>query len=240
MEIILIIMLSSFLAGFVQGLTGFGSAIIIMSFLPIYLNVLESSAVVGVITLIHSIAMVWFYRHAVQVKYILYPAILFMLGTTGSIWLAQDIDSGIVSFILGAFLILLAIYFLFINTDGFIPNKIQSFLFILASGITNGLFGIGGPLMVIYFLSKTIHKKEYLGTTQAFFTIVSLGSIGVRISTGILTSQHLPLIVVGIFFILIGLFLANTIVEKLNEEKIRQFTYVFIGLSGLYNILSLL
>lgn len=240
MEVVWIVIASAFAAGFIQGLTGFGSAIIMMAFLPLYFGVLESSAIVGMVTLVLSLAMVWVYRKHINIRLTIIPALIYIATSTLAILYAQNLQSESITIVFGLFLIALSLYFLFVNPAGFIPNKITSFIFIALSGVTNGLFGIGGPLMVIYYVSKIQGKKEYLGTIQFFFMLGSILSAVVRFSTGIITLSHMPLILVGIFAILVGLMLANRVIEKIHSENMRQFIYVFIGLSGFYNIVSVL
>lgn len=240
LDVLWIMIVSSFVVGFVQGLTGFGAAILMMAFLPLYFGVLESSAIVGMVTLVLSLAMVWVHRKHINIKLTLLPALIYITTSTLSILYAQQLQSAMLSIIFGLFLIALSLYFLFAEPDGFALNKHTSFLFIAISGVTNGLFGIGGPLMVIYYLSKIKNKREYLGTIQFFFTIGSILSAAVRFSTGILVGEHLPLILIGIIAILVGLTLANRVIENIQPEKLRRFIYLFIGLSGVYNIITVL
>lgn len=240
LEVIGIVVVSALAAGLIQGLTGFGSAIVMMAFLPLYFGVLESSALVGVVTLSHSLAMVWLYRQHIQVKQTIGPAVLFIATTALSILYAQHLNPQIVTIIFGIFLMTLSFYFLRVNPDGLNPNRLTSLLFIALSGITNGLFGIGGPLMVIYYVSKIKEQKAYLGTMQFFFTLTSLSSAAIRFSTGILTLKHLPITLIGVLAILAGLLLANGVMARINAQKVRQLTYLFIGLSGFYNLLTAL
>ena len=142
--------------------------------------------------------------------------------------------------ILGIFLIVLAIYFLFFSKKDIEPKGIVSLLCIVISGICDGLFGIGWPLIVIYFLSKTHSKEEYLGTIQCFFFINVLYSTLFRIINSIITIDLASGIGLGMIGILIGLMIANKIVDKLDADFIRKLTYVLIGLCGLSNIITTL
>lgn len=98
----------------------------------------------------------------------------------------------------------------------------------------------GGPLMVIYFLSKTKGKEEYLGTIQCFFLINVIYSTAFRVINGILTVDLFGGIGLGMVGILLGLWIANKIVDKLDANLIRKLTYVVIGLCGLSNVITTL
>ncbi len=92
--------------------------------------------------------------------------------------------------------------------------------------------------MVIYYLSKTTEKEEYLGTIQAFFALTTVISTFIRMSSGLLTIDHLSVILIGLLAILAGLLLANRIVDRLNTNSVQKFLYLVIGLSSLFNIIS--
>ena len=89
--------------------------------------------------------------------------------------------------------------------------------------------------MVIYFLSKTKGKEEYLGTIQCFFLINVIYSTAFRVINGILTVDLFGGIGLGMVGILLGLWIANKIVDKLDANNIGQLIYFFelaCGMSG--------
>ena len=238
MEFIEYIFLPALAGGLIQGVTGFGAGVVMMMFLPLQFSVVQSAGVSSAICLILCAAMVYRYRKNINYKKIILPAILYLLISSISILFAKMINQELMKIILGLFLIILAVYFLCFSKKEIEPKGIIALLCIVVSGICDGLFGIGGPLMVIYFLSKTQNKEEYLGTIQCFFLISVLYSTVFRIFNSIITVELIPGIGLGMAGILIGLFIANKIVDKLNAELIKKLTYVIIGLCGLSNILT--
>lgn len=240
MDFICYIFLSAFVAGIIQGVTGFGAGVVMMMFLPLQFSVIQSAGISSAICLILCAAMVYRYRKTINYKKIIAPAVLYLAMSSISIVFAKMMNQEIMKIILGIFLIVLAIYFLFFSKKEVEPKGIVALLCIVISGICDGLFGIGGPLMVIYFLSKTHSKEEYLGTIQCFFLINVLYSTLFRIVNGIITIDLVSGIGLGMVGILIGLGIANKIVDKLDADFIRKLTYVLIGLCGLSNVLTTL
>lgn len=240
MEVITYIFLPAFVAGIIQGVTGFGAGVIMMMFLPLQYSVIQSAGISSAICLILCVFMVYRYRKTINFKQIIGPAILYLVVSSISIIFAKNINQDIMKIILGLFLIVLAIYFLFFSKKDIEPKGIVSLLCIVISGICDGLFGIGGPLMVIYFLSKTHSKEEYLGTIQCFFLVNVFYSTIFRILNSIITIDLIPCIGIGMIAILLGLLIANKIVNRLNAELIRKLTYILIGLCGLSNIITTL
>ncbi|MGN1182892.1 MAG: sulfite exporter TauE/SafE family protein, partial [Faecalibacillus sp.] len=227
--------------GLIQGVTGFGAGIVLMMFLPIRFSVIHSAGLSGIICLVLCLAMVYRYRHTISYKKVLLPAILYLFVSSISILFAKSVNQNIMKLVLGIFLIVLAIYFLlFSNNKDVEPKGIYALLCISISGVCDGLFGIGGPLMVIYFLAKTKTKEEYLGTIQFFFFVNLLYSSLFRIWNGIITVSLMNHIIFGMIGIIIGFMIANQIVDRLNADFIKKLTYILIGICGFSNVLTVL
>lgn len=69
MEMIGYILLPAFVAGIIQGVTGFGAGVVMMMFLPLQFSVVQSAGVSSAICMILCAAMVYRYRHTISKKY---------------------------------------------------------------------------------------------------------------------------------------------------------------------------
>lgn len=236
MEILFI----STIAGLLQGLTGFGAGIILMLYLPYLYPVIQCSGIIGIICLFLSLIMTLQYRKFIELKKVLIPLSIYILISTITIVIGPSLNSSYLKKGLSLFFILLSFYFLFIkkkNTQ--IKMSIFISLFcILISSICDGLFGIGGPLMVIYFKNKTDNQNEYLGCIQLFFLVNCIYNTILRIINDILLPQHLSIILISIPAICLGLLIAKKISYQLNINFINKITYLIIGLSGLFNLIA--
>ena len=173
MELFLMIALPAFLAGLVQGVTGFGAGIIMMIVFPNLFGVALSAALAVAIAIILCVALVFKYRAHINLKEIIFPAVLYAIASSIAIVFSSKVDQVMMKGVLGVFLIAISVYFLFFGKNTQVQlTRLVSLVFILLSGIFDGLFGIGGPLMVIYFLALTNSKEAYLGTIQMFFLVV--------------------------------------------------------------------
>lgn len=236
----ILIVLLACIAGIVQGITGFGAGIVMMMVLPMILgNIPQSAGVSTAICIVLSAQMVYLYRKHVDIKKVILPSILYIIVCTTSMYFSTTINQNLMKKVFGIFLLMLAVYYLFINknNDRKKLSLTVSLFCIIVSAACDGLFGVGGPLMVLYFLSTTHNTHQYLGTIQAFFTVNCFYNTCFRIYRGILLPEHLIYIIIGMISILIGGFIANKIVDKLDGVFIRKLTYIMIGISGLFNII---
>lgn len=234
------VMLAAVVAGIVQGVTGFGAGIVMMMILPsLFNNIPQSAGVSTAICSILCIQMAYMYRKHIDIKKIVGPAVIYLIVSSIAMYFAPMVNQVLMKKILGVFLIVLSIYYLFINKSNE-RKKLGLFvsLFcIVVSGLCDGLFGVGGPLMVLYFLSTTHNTHQYLGTIQAFFTMNCLYNTGFRIIRGILLPEHIIYIVLGMVCIILGGLIANKLVDKLDGNMVRKLTYVMIGIAGISNLL---
>lgn len=226
-----------FMAGLLQGMVGFGAGIILMIYLPTIYTVTGSAAITGAISIVLSGFMTFQYRHFIQMKKVLKPTILYMLICTLTIMISSYINAFYLKKTLGVFLVILASYYLFLSKEKKEMTKVFAWFCIILSAICDGFFGIGGPLMVVYFMAKTKDQKEYLGCIQMFFLINCIYNTGLRIYRGLLVIDYLPIILLGAGGILLGCFMAKKLLRFIDENKIRKLVYFVIGISGILNII---
>ena len=221
--------------GLVQGVTGFGSGIIMMMILPYFFAVPSAAGISNAISIVLLVSMIWSYRKYIKWRELIMPIALYLAVCSGAIIFGSSVDGGVMKKALGVFLVMLSIYFLFIAKKAGekrglgIPVKL---FFIVASGICEGMFGIGGPLLVIYYLNSTDDSKEYLGMLSSAFIIGCTYNTIFRVIRGIILPEHFAAIAAGGIGIFIGSMIAKKLVDKLNPELIKKFTYLMIGLAG--------
>lgn len=233
-------LVAALLAGLVQGVTGFGGGIITMLIFPIFVSIPVGAGITSALGIALCLSMVIRYRDEVNVKMALLPALLYNVISSIVITYSVYVDQVTIKKVFGVFLILLCIYYLFINKN--VQNRKLSIpvsiVCIAISATCDGLFGIGGPLMVLYFMSMISSTHAYLGTIQLFFWTNSMYNTALRFIKGILLPEHLVLMAFGVVGILIGGAVAGKIVDRLNVATMRKLIYVMIGIGGVINLLG--
>lgn len=239
--IYLIICLSLLLAGFIQGVSGFGAGIVFMSIVPYFLSVTASAAISNFVCLMLEIMMIVRYRNHINKNIIVLPAVFFIIAATVGIHLASNLDTRIMKEILGGFLILLSIYMIvFRSKMNLRPTLLTMFVCGFVSGLCDGMFSIGGPLMVLYFLAITKSKEEYLGTIQTFFGICAVYNLALRTYRGLFTVDLLGYALVGTAAIFLGLKIGNHVVDRINDQMMQKVVCIMIGFSGAVTLITAL
>lgn len=235
------IIVSALIAGIIQGVSGFGAGTVFMCAVPYFMGVTTAAAVSNCMSISLNAMMTYRYRQAITTRTIWIPALFFIAGGTISIWFSTGMDNMLLKLILGVFLILLAVFFILFNRKIHIKvNVITMFLCGFFSGVTDGLFNIGGPLMVLFFLAATASKEEYLGTISLFFLIVSSCNFVFRIIRGIFTVALLPYAIAALITVFAGLQIGNRVVDRIDTSRMKKITYGLIGISGLMTFITAL
>lgn len=230
----LIIALVSMIGALIQGVTGFGASLTIMTILPYFMALPKAVAISCVIPLAQMAALVWLYRRALNWRRVLIPSLFYLIGCWLSIKHTLSFDPTMLKFSFGIFLVIIGIYFLHFSEKAKVKDTIPVMVVCsFVSGLINGLFGIGGPLMVLYYMAACDSMDEYVANIQCCFMITDIYCLFLRTQEGIFTADLIGPSIVGIVIILLGQAIATRIVAKINSEAIiRRCTYVMVCVSG--------
>jgi len=240
MKEMLYVFLPCIVGGVIQASTGFGGGIFIMLFFPLFLPILKSSALSTLVSAWACLTLAWKFRKHATPKIVIMPAIFYFIFSFLAIRFAKNADLGSLKAFFGLFLVVMALYFMFFADRIKIKaNLLSAFICGGISGVASGLFGIGGPPMVIYILAITgDDKNAYIANSQLFFSITCLYTTTVRILSGILTVDLLPLVIPGMLGMYVGKTIGTKIVEKIDIVFMKKLIYGFLGLSGLLTFVT--
>lgn len=234
-----LVFISAALGGLTQTVTGFGSGIVIMLFLPYIMPVMQASGLNVLMTMILNVMLIAKYRNHIRMKLVFAPALISFAVSTVSIYVGKNLELNVMKMIFSLFLIALALHFIFFSQKIRLEANLTT-VFACASlaGIANGFFGIGGPPMALYFLAVTKEKEEYIGTTQTYFLLTSIYTTIIRMMSGVFDKELLLLALPGIAAILIGEWIGGRIVDKISHDKMTKFIYFFLLASGVVTLVQ--
>ena len=201
----LFVFLGAAAGGAVQSVAGFGGGVLMMLFLPSMFGLLHASAISASICITLTFSLAIRFRKAVRLKKLIFPGTIYLAFCLCAIWISPDLPTGPLKLGFGVFLMLLALFFfcggrkLKFSATGLTAAATAS-----VSGITAGLFGIGGPPLAPYLLSVARSNEEYIGMMQTMFALSSSVGMLLRIVRGIYTVELLPATVLGTIGILLG------------------------------------
>ena len=234
-----IMALAALAGGIIQPLTGFGSAVILMVAAQYFFDITIAPGVVAAICMFQSGIMAWNRRKSIDLKQILPPIALYTVCSLAVINLLGSMDLHVLTAAFGGFLMLLALYFLFIaKRVSLKPGLAAGMLCSGFSGCCAGAFTVGGPMMALYFVAIARDKDTYVANMQFLFAATNLTNLAMRAVRGLYGAQYLPVTAVGVIFVLVGMVIGSALSKRMNGDVARQGVYIGVGVSGLVTLLQ--
>lgn len=224
--------------GFVQRVSGFGLGIFVMLFLP---HFLPSHTMAATVSCLFSCGTSTYnaikYRKNVPYKVVL-PLILSALVTIPvSVYFSARVSSRFFEILLGAVLIFLSLYFLFLGERIKIKASVKNS--ILAGGLggtLNGLFSTGGPPIVLYMTNALQDKIMYFAGIQFYFCITNIYATAFRFANGLIFPKVILYTVIGLVGCMIGDFSGKLVFDRLNAKMLKTIIYIGMIISGVVMI----
>lgn len=220
---------------FIQRVTGFGFGIFCMSLLPFLMpSYAEATALTGLLALVTVSFTAAQMRKHVSWKKLLGMLAVFLVVSFFAVRAVGSISSGTLRKILGVMLIIAGIYFFLFSEKirikpGFPAQAAMGTL----SGLMGGLFSMQGPPAVIYFLSSTDDKNEYMGTISWFFFLGNIAMTLERGSNGFITPTVLKCWLFAAPAVLVGQWLGIKAFHGVRMRSLRKIVYAYICIAGI-------
>ena len=223
----------------VQSALGFGTTMITMGFLPLIMAYGKamglSIAMVSISTLYVSAKYRDSIRWGVMLPFLIPTAII-----TGLVnFLSAKVSSEVMYLLLGFMFVAVSIFFfLFSDKIHIKPTPVSGTILGVICGICYGLFASGGPTAALYLLPATKDKKEYLATIQAFLCVNNLIILVISLVLGRLDMADLPLVGAGVIAMFAGTLLGLVVHDKIPASAFGKVIYAFVGIGGVWIIVS--
>jgi hypothetical protein len=225
-----------FLAGFIQGLSGFGSVLLA---LPLLAIILDIKAVVPVAALyglsIALLLLVQLREHLEWRK--VWPLLLgAALGVPIGVFFLKKLDRDMIQYTLGIILVSYSLYSLFFRTLGSGIGERWGYVFGFLAGCLGGALGASGPPAIVYTSLQSWSKDEVKVTLQGFFVIAGLMVIFGHAISGITTAVVLRLFGVSVPAMVLGTYVGSYFYGMIEEQWYRRMVFIFLALLGAFMI----
>jgi len=224
----------------IQTSTGFGFGLFVMMFFPLFVTVAEAGALSGSVAFLLTVLLVWKTRSHLQIKKLIVPLIVTLVFDFIFSYIAGFIDLTAFRVYLGIFFILISLYLYFFSGKFSIQaNTGTAFLCGSLSGIINGLFGVGGPPILPYFLAAFPDDQlAYLANLQFLFMASGVTSLVARIMNGVFTWRILLLTLPGVVGMFLGQQIGMKIIHKVKAQTLKTAIYIALFLAGVLTIVK--
>lgn len=102
----------------------------------------------------------------------------------------------------------------------------------------SGMFSMGGPPVVIYFMQSEDNTDEYMATISAYFVLSGVIAISMKAAAGFITVPVWISLAVGVPAMLLGSFVGKRTRDHINAKLIKRIVYGFMATSGIIHVVT--
>jgi uncharacterized membrane protein YfcA len=213
-------------AGFTQGVSGFGSALVAMPFLLLVIDIKIAVPLCMLNGLVITFYLSIQLRRYVEWRKILPLFIGCVPGIFAGAWFLKETASNQIQVLLGIMIAGYALYNLILRPA---PRKIKegwAYVAGFLTGVIGSAFSAGGPPAIIYTTLTGWNKDDIKATLSSFFFVSGLFIAAAHFATGLTTTIVLKYFGQSVLAVLAGVWAGS-----LCYDKIRQETYMKIILT---------
>lgn len=233
MEELLIAAVIIFVAGFIQGIVGFGSAMIAVSLLSVYLDIKLVIPLVALLSMIIVSIITFQLRNHFEYKKIHPLVIGSLVGIPLGAYFLKNMDGNIVRIILGILLTTYGIYQLVNKESRIAIKKSTGYVLGFFAGILGGAFNTNGPPAILYVVSQPWNPHQIKVTLNSYFFLCGILVIAFHAISGLTTLKVMQWFLILFPFLTIGTLLGSKLYNRLNPEKFRKLIFIFLLFMGM-------
>lgn len=232
-----------FLANIIQSITGFAGTVLAMPASIRLVGYDVARPILNLVAIIVCVVIVIRNYHEIKSHHFFvllgFVGIGLLLGYGISLIISKyEINRDIVFKIYGGIICLISILFMFFHVEEkHIPFWVEIIVLIIG-GILHFMYTSGGPLVVIYAITRIKEKKEFRATLSAMWIVLNSFVFGIDLIGGKFVDAKMW-ILGGIITIIsfVSIFIGKIIVGKMNQKIFLKLTYVLLFISGILAII---
>ena len=236
MDTYLWVCLIIFMAGLTQGLSGFGSVLLSIPLLAIFLDIKTVIPLTALVGLSMSLVLLFHLRPYLDWKKI-YPLLIAAIpGIPLGVIFLKKLDKTVILCVLGIVLIAYSLYSLLSRSTGKRIRGHWAYPFGFIAGCLGGAFGATGPAVIVYTSLQTWSKDQIKVTLQGFFVISSAIIVLFQALNGLTTITVLRFYGVSLPMLILGTYVGSLFYGMIREETYRRVMFVLLGFLGAFMI----
>lgn len=236
MELYLFLGVIAFCAGFIQGLSGFGSVLLSLPLMTLFLDIKTAVPVVALFGVSLTTFLLIQLRHHWDWKKV-YPLCLGAIpGIPMGVLFLSRTDGRFIQWVVGAVLVAYAIYGLFLRPTATKMGRAWAYTFGFAAGFLGGAIGASGPPVIVYTSLQPWTKDQIKVTLQGFFIVSGILVVLFQAMGGLVTGTVVWYFFTALPLLLIGSWCGSMLYGRIGEDSFRTILLVFMGFLGFFMI----
>ena len=233
---ILYLCIVAFLAGFTQGLSGFGSVLVSLPLMVVFLDVRTAVPLVSLFALCITTTLVVQLREHIQWRRILPLLLAAVPGMAMGAYFLKHVQAGYLEILIGALLVSFSLYSMRAKPRRRETAPIWKWVAGFLSGILGGSIGANGPPVILYTSMQPWGKNPIKSTLVGYFMVAGVGISSIHAAYRLITADVLGLFAVGLVPAMAGVLTGSYLFGKMDSgvyRKVVTFLLLLLGASML-------
>lgn len=222
------------LAGFAQGLSGFGFGLVAMPLLPLLMDFKDAVALTVLLNLVVCGTTFLSIRSHYSWKQGFWLVVGACLGVPAGVYVLIKLNEILLLRILGGVMLLFCVNELFLVRAKPVHLPLWlGFPFGLISGSLSGAFNMGGPPAIVFSYSQVWSKEQIVAVLQIVFGLSTLIRLVLLGSAGFFSE---PLFVTGLWSVVplvAAIFVGQRLFKQIPQNILKQAVFLFLGVMGI-------
>ena len=236
MEIMFYLIVIMLMAGFIQGFSGFGSVLLSLPLLALFMDVktaIPLVAMMGVLLTILLLVPLWKDLEWDRIWPLLVGA---LPGVPLGVYILKSLNGRLILIFLGSILVCYSLYSLFFKVVRRELGRKWAYFTGFLSGCFGGAFSAAGPPVIVYVSVQPWRKELIKVTLQGVYFVSGLMVISAQAVTGMVTDRVLELFFYSLAPLTIGTYAGHFFFGKIREETYRRVILILLLCLGLFTI----
>jgi len=238
MHAILPFLIVIFFAGFTQGLSGFGSVLVSLPLLALFLDIKTVIPLMSLYGLVISTILLISLRKDLNIKELLLMLAGTVPGIPVGVFLLNKFPASALQYALGGILVLFGAYALFLKPPVLNTGRISKTASGFLAGCLGGSIGASGPPVIIYTAVQPWTKNEIKSCLTGYFIITGAGISLTHAAYGLITHEVLTYFFAGLISLVLGVLAGNKMYGKINEAAYKKAISALILMMGTIMVLK--
>ena len=221
-----------FFATTLQGISGFGSGLVSVPLLALFLPMTIITPALSIVNVVLSSIIYYKNRHAAHPQQWLWLlGAGFIFSIVGSLLLVE-VNERAIQWLLGL-LILTVVAVLASGRSLPTLNHRRGHVGVGAtSGILNGLMTLGGPPIILFLANAKVDKTTFRATLALFFLVIAIANVLTFSTQGVYQRSHLTLLLTMVPCAMLGALFGHYLQRFVVEQQFKRLTLGLMLLSG--------
>ena len=220
------------LAGFTQGFTGFGSVMVALPLLTLFLDVRTVIPLVCLLALvINVVILIQIHEHILwsKVRVLLVAAIP---GVVFGVYILKTVSAQFLEMTIGIMLVVFGLQRHFARAPELEVADHWGWFFGFLSGVLGGSIAINGPPVILYTSLQPWGKYSVKSTLTAYFLASTVMISSTHAFNGLITARVLDLFFRGVPILVMGVLAGSWLFGRVGSGSYRKVLVLFLILMG--------